>query len=84
VHETEAGARDMFEKYIRNYARSALDHYEFHNEGLADIPGYEYYGKLATNIRKHGIGCRNCKFGERLSRSTRSCLSNIVGLIVAG
>ena len=43
VHETEAGARDMFEKYIRNYARSALDHYEFHNEGLADIPGYEYY-----------------------------------------
>ena len=55
VHETEAGARDMFEKYIRNYARSALDHYEFHNEGLADIPGYEYYGKLAANIRKHGI-----------------------------
>src|SRR5262249_61332056 len=45
----------MFEKYIRNYARSALDHYEFHNEGLADIPGYEYYGKLAANIRKHGI-----------------------------
>ena len=55
VHESEAGARDMFEKYIRNYARSALDHYEFHNEGLADIPGYEYYGKLAANIRKHGI-----------------------------
>jgi alkanesulfonate monooxygenase SsuD/methylene tetrahydromethanopterin reductase-like flavin-dependent oxidoreductase (luciferase family) len=55
VHDTEAGARDMFEKYIRGYARSALDHYEFHNEGLADIPGYEYYGKLASNIRKHGI-----------------------------
>ncbi len=55
VHETESGARDMFEKYIRGYARSALDHYEFHNEGLADIPGYEYYGKLAANIRKHGI-----------------------------
>jgi len=55
VHEAEAGARDMFEKYIRNYGRSALDHYEFHNEGLADIPGYEYYGKLAANIRKHGV-----------------------------
>ena len=55
VHETEAGARDMFEKYIRNYARSALHHYEFDNEGLADIPGYEYYGKLAANIRKHGV-----------------------------
>lgn len=55
VHEDEAAARDMFEKYIRGYARSALDHYEFHNEGLAEIPGYEYYGKLAANIRKHGI-----------------------------
>ncbi len=55
VHENEAVAREMFDKYIRGYARSALDHYEFHNEGLADIPGYEYYGKLASNIRKHGI-----------------------------
>jgi alkanesulfonate monooxygenase SsuD/methylene tetrahydromethanopterin reductase-like flavin-dependent oxidoreductase (luciferase family) len=55
VHEDEAVAREMFEKYIRGYARSALDHYEFHNDGLAEIPGYEYYGKLAANIRKHGI-----------------------------
>lgn len=55
VHEDEAVAREMFDKYIRGYARSALDHYEFHNEGLAEIPGYEYYGKLAANIRKHGI-----------------------------
>jgi len=55
VHETEAGAQDMFQKYVRGYAQSALNHYEFHNEGLADIPGYEYYGNLAANIRKHGI-----------------------------
>ena len=55
VDEDEAVARDLFEKYIRGYARSAVDHYEFHNEGLADIPGYEYYGKLASNIRKHGL-----------------------------
>jgi alkanesulfonate monooxygenase SsuD/methylene tetrahydromethanopterin reductase-like flavin-dependent oxidoreductase (luciferase family) len=55
VDEDEAVARDMFEKYICRYSRSALDHYEFHNEGLAEIPGYEYYGKLAANIRKHGI-----------------------------
>jgi alkanesulfonate monooxygenase SsuD/methylene tetrahydromethanopterin reductase-like flavin-dependent oxidoreductase (luciferase family) len=55
VHEDEAVAREMFEKYLRGYARSALDHYEFHCEGLADIPGYEYYGKLAANIRKHGV-----------------------------
>ncbi len=55
VHEDERQARDMFERYIRGYSRSALEHYEFQNEGLADIPGYEYYGKLASNIRKHGI-----------------------------
>jgi alkanesulfonate monooxygenase SsuD/methylene tetrahydromethanopterin reductase-like flavin-dependent oxidoreductase (luciferase family) len=55
VHENPAVARDMFEKYIRGYCRSALEHYEFHNESLADIPGYEYYGKLARNIAKHGI-----------------------------
>jgi len=39
VHENEPVAREMFEKYIRGYARSALDHYEFHNEGLASMPG---------------------------------------------
>ena len=55
VHEDENVAREMFEKYIRGYSRSALEHYEFHNEGLADIPGYEYYGKLAQNIRKYGM-----------------------------
>ena len=49
VAETEADAREMFEKYIRGYAVSAVQHYEFHNEGLADIPGYEYYGKLAQH-----------------------------------
>lgn len=55
VHEDEATAREMFEQYIRGYCRSALQHYEFDNEGLAEIPGYEYYGKLARNIRKHGM-----------------------------
>jgi alkanesulfonate monooxygenase SsuD/methylene tetrahydromethanopterin reductase-like flavin-dependent oxidoreductase (luciferase family) len=55
VHEDEATAREMFDTYIHGYSRSALMHYEFHNEGLADIPGYEYYGKLAANIRKHGM-----------------------------
>jgi alkanesulfonate monooxygenase SsuD/methylene tetrahydromethanopterin reductase-like flavin-dependent oxidoreductase (luciferase family) len=55
VHEDERLARDMFERYIKGYSRSALEHYEFHNEGLADIPGYEYYGKLAANIKKHGM-----------------------------
>ncbi|MCZ6785472.1 MAG: LLM class flavin-dependent oxidoreductase [Proteobacteria bacterium] len=61
VHESEDGAREMFERYIMDYCSSTLTHYEFANAGLADIPGYEYYGKLAQNIEKHGAD-RFCRF----------------------
>lgn len=54
-HEDESIAAEMHKKYICGYSRSALDHYEFDNEGLADIKGYEYYGGLSKNIKKHGI-----------------------------
>ena len=55
VSEDSSAAGEMRE-YIRAYARSAVEHYEFENAGLADIPGYEYYGGLARNIEKHGVG----------------------------
>jgi alkanesulfonate monooxygenase SsuD/methylene tetrahydromethanopterin reductase-like flavin-dependent oxidoreductase (luciferase family) len=54
VGETQAEADDMYERWINGYTASTLVHYEFDNAGLADIPGYEYYGKLAANIAKHG------------------------------
>jgi len=54
-HEDASVADEMHRKYIRGYSRSALEHYEFHNKGLADIKGYEYYGALARNIEKHGV-----------------------------
>lgn len=54
VHEDEQRAKEMHNNYILRYCRSTLDHYEFDNAGLADIEGYEYYGKLAENIAKHG------------------------------
>lgn len=54
-HEDEAMANEMYQKYVLRYSRSALEHYEFNNEGLADIKGYEYYAALANNINKHGI-----------------------------
>jgi alkanesulfonate monooxygenase SsuD/methylene tetrahydromethanopterin reductase-like flavin-dependent oxidoreductase (luciferase family) len=54
VHESEQGAQEMYERYILEYCRSTLDHYEFANAGLAEIPGYEYYGKIAGRIAKHG------------------------------
>ena len=54
-HEDAAVAEEMHQKYIRAYSRSALEHYEFDNPGLADIKGYEYYGALSRNIEKHGV-----------------------------
>ncbi len=54
-HDDAQMAEHMYQSYVRAYSRSALNHYEFHNEGLADIKGYEYYGALAKNIKKHGI-----------------------------
>ena len=53
-HEDAGKAQEMHLNYTHAYSRSALAHYEFHNEGLANIPGYEYYGALAKNIKKHG------------------------------
>jgi alkanesulfonate monooxygenase SsuD/methylene tetrahydromethanopterin reductase-like flavin-dependent oxidoreductase (luciferase family) len=54
VHESAQHAQEMYERYIVGYCQSALEHYEFANAHLATIPGYEYYGKLAGNIAKHG------------------------------
>lgn len=41
--------------YLRRWARSTVEHYEFDNVGFAEIEGYEYYAALAANINKHGI-----------------------------
>lgn len=53
-HPDASVAEEMHKQYVRGYSRSALEHYEFDNEGLADIKGYEYYGGLSKNIKKHG------------------------------
>jgi len=54
VNEDPAVAQQMFDRYIVGYCASTLFHYEFDNEGLAKISGYEYYGKMARNIAVHG------------------------------
>jgi alkanesulfonate monooxygenase SsuD/methylene tetrahydromethanopterin reductase-like flavin-dependent oxidoreductase (luciferase family) len=48
-------ARDLHDRYTMGYARSTIDHYEFTNERLEHIPGYEYYAGLRRNIEKHGV-----------------------------
>lgn len=54
VHESEAAAQELHEEYHYKYAKTTFDWYEFSNAGLAKVPGYEYYGKFASNIEKHG------------------------------
>jgi alkanesulfonate monooxygenase SsuD/methylene tetrahydromethanopterin reductase-like flavin-dependent oxidoreductase (luciferase family) len=52
-HRDRAGAERMFE-HVMAYYDSTVDHYEFDNAELARIPGYEYYGRIAERIAKHG------------------------------
>jgi alkanesulfonate monooxygenase SsuD/methylene tetrahydromethanopterin reductase-like flavin-dependent oxidoreductase (luciferase family) len=53
-HEDASVADEMHKTYIRNYCRSALEHYEFDNLKLSEVKGYEYYAALAKTIAKHG------------------------------
>ncbi len=55
VAPTEAEAQKIRDVYIRRYAYSTIEHYEFDNVGFAKIDGYEYYAGLSRNIEKHGI-----------------------------
>lgn len=48
-----AQAAERFE-HVKAYYRSTIDHYEFDDGSLAEVPGYEYYGRIAETIRKHG------------------------------
>ena len=54
VHESEQAAQEMYERHLMAYCRSAVDHYEFANANLAQVPGYEYYGRIGERIAKHG------------------------------
>jgi alkanesulfonate monooxygenase SsuD/methylene tetrahydromethanopterin reductase-like flavin-dependent oxidoreductase (luciferase family) len=54
VDDSRSRAEEMFERYMIAYAESALDHYQFDDAGIAEIPGYEYYAGLSRNIAKHG------------------------------
>jgi alkanesulfonate monooxygenase SsuD/methylene tetrahydromethanopterin reductase-like flavin-dependent oxidoreductase (luciferase family) len=54
--DPDAGrAREMHDEYAMGYARSTIGHYEFGNERLETIKGYEYYAGLRKNILKHGM-----------------------------
>jgi alkanesulfonate monooxygenase SsuD/methylene tetrahydromethanopterin reductase-like flavin-dependent oxidoreductase (luciferase family) len=41
-------------EYVKRYYASTIEHYEFDDAGLAQVPGYEYYARIADTIEKHG------------------------------
>lgn len=41
--------------YMKRWAHSVVEQYEFDNVGFEQIEGYEYYGAIARNIEKHGV-----------------------------
>jgi alkanesulfonate monooxygenase SsuD/methylene tetrahydromethanopterin reductase-like flavin-dependent oxidoreductase (luciferase family) len=55
VDEERSRAEERFERYVVNYSHSAVDHYQFADAGIAEIPGYEYYAGISGNIAKHGL-----------------------------
>jgi alkanesulfonate monooxygenase SsuD/methylene tetrahydromethanopterin reductase-like flavin-dependent oxidoreductase (luciferase family) len=55
VDPSAARAQEMHEEYAMGYARSTIGHYEFGNERLETVNGYEYYAGLRKNIEKHGM-----------------------------
>jgi alkanesulfonate monooxygenase SsuD/methylene tetrahydromethanopterin reductase-like flavin-dependent oxidoreductase (luciferase family) len=55
VDPSPARAQELHDEYAMGYARSTIGHYDFTNERLEHINGYEYYAGLRANIVKHGL-----------------------------
>lgn len=52
--EDKERAAEMAVKYIGGYWQTVLEHYQFAGEHLKNMKGYEYYGKFAEAIARHG------------------------------
>ena len=44
----------MARKYIGGYWQTVMDHYEFKEDHLKSVSGYEYYGKMTEKIVSYG------------------------------
>ena len=54
LHERAEEAQRIRDVYLTATVESITEHYQFADKSFADVEGYEYYGKLAANIEKHG------------------------------
>ena len=70
LHERAEEAQRIRDVYLTATVASITEHYQFADKSFADVEGYEYYGKLAANIEKHGKAGSTrswpiCRCGER-------------------
>ena len=52
--EDEERAYKMARRYMGGYWQSVMDHYEFKQNHLKEVKGYEYYGKFTEKIDQYG------------------------------
>lgn len=55
VDEDKARAEDLAMKYIGDYWKTALEHYEMTSKNFAKFKGYEYYQKMGETIAQTSL-----------------------------
>ena len=55
ISESSSEAEELHSEYGLAYSQSAVEHYDFTNERLATVNGYEYYARLRERIQRHGL-----------------------------
>ncbi|MEC8975614.1 MAG: LLM class flavin-dependent oxidoreductase, partial [Actinomycetota bacterium] len=55
VDESADRAAELAHKYIGNYYRSILEHYELATRSNFDVRGYEFYSNVADHVENRGL-----------------------------
>ncbi len=78
VDEDADRAEEMARKYIGRYYNSTVDHYEFANAELHQVPGYEYYQRISAKITEIGReGFINYLVNLQVFGTPEQCLEKI-------
>jgi len=76
--EDEGRARDLGQQYIAGYYASVLKHYDLAGGHLGRTGGYEYYGRMAEKLQRHGTDAGARFFTDlHVYGTPRQCLDRI-------
>ncbi len=81
VDEDAGRARELGHHYLGGYYRSVIDHYEFRAGHLADMKGYEHYGRIADSMDKHGTDTHIDFFADlQVYGTPQQCIDKIADI----